>query len=53
MLNHNKVVRSIAPPKKIRMEAKHVAPPVRNADLGGFGAENNNGFGTGIGRARC
>ncbi len=51
MLNHNKVVRSISPPKKIRMEAKHVAPPVRNADLGGFGAENSNGFGTGIGRA--
>ena len=51
MLNHNKIVRSISPPKKIRMEAKHVAPPVRNADLGGFGAENSNGFGTGIGRA--
>ena len=51
MLNHNKIVRSISPPKKIRMEAKHVAPPVRNSDLGGFGAENSNGFGTGIGRA--
>ena len=51
MLNHNRVVRNISPPKKIRMEAKHVAPPVRNADLGGFGAENSNGFGTGIGRA--
>ncbi len=51
MLNHNQVVRSISPPKKIRMEAQHVAPPVRNADLGGFGAESSNGFGTGIGRA--
>jgi hypothetical protein len=51
MLNHNQVVRSISPPKKIRMEAQHIAPPVRNADLGGFGAESSNGFGTGIGRA--
>lgn len=51
MHNHSAVFRSIAPPKKIRMEAKHIAPPVRNSDLGGFSAENSNGFGTGIGRA--
>lgn len=51
MLNHNKIVRSLSPPKKIRMEAKHIAPPVRNSDLGGFGAESSIGFGTGIGRA--
>jgi len=51
MQNHNAIVRKLSPPKKIRIEAEHVAPPVRNSDLGGFMAGNLNGFGTGIGRA--
>ncbi len=51
MINHSSLIRGLGPAKKIRMEAKHIAPPVRNSDLGGLGAENSNGFGTGIGRA--